>query len=301
MTTRLEELRGEFLEDLRSRRYSPHTLDAYRRDLKQFSRVTRVVNLEGLTTDSVELYVSELAGKRRASATIQRKLMALKSFCNWLVEHRYLQKNPADAVHAPKLERRVPQVLSESDVRECLDSLPRDTQSERRNLAIVEVLYGSGIRLSELVGLNVEDITDDTDGTPTGHQLLLDVLGKGRKERLVPAGAAAAIAVLTYLEGRPGVRRDEPLFVNEQGDRLAPRTVQHIVARIFSGFKGVSPHVLRHSFASHMLENGADLRAIQEMLGHEKLSTTQIYTRATPARLVKVHGRAHPRAHWSSK
>lgn len=304
MKTRLADIIDEFLQELRSRNYSPHTLDAYRRDLVQFlnsisKRVSGKPNVSHVDSLAIELFLEDLELEGLAASSINRKLAVVRSLCHYLVERRWLPKDPSVSVHAPKMERAVPVVLTEAQVRRELDALPRGTQEERRDAAIIEILYGSGIRVSELVGLDMGDIDDTGDGTSTGIQLMLKVLGKGSKERIVPAGAAAAIAVLTYLEGRPGIRGCDPLFVGQSGRRLSPRAVQRIVARRLQG-QHVSPHVLRHSFATHLMNAGADIRDIQALLGHACLSTTQIYTHTTTARLVRVHTEAHPRAHWSS-
>lgn len=304
MKTRLADIIDEFLQELRSRNYSPHTLDAYRRDLVQFlnsigRRITDDPDVSNVDPLAVELFVEDLELEGLAPSSINRKLAVVRSFCRYLVEQRWLPKDPSATVHAPKMQRPEPAFLTEQEMRRELDTIPRGTQAEKRDAAIVEVLYGSGIRVSELVGLDVADISDTCDGTPTGISLILKVLGKGRKERIVPAGAAAAVAVLTYLEGRPGVCGNDPLFVGQSGRRLSPRTVQRVVARRLHS-RHVSPHVLRHSFATHLLNAGADIREIQALLGHACLSTTQIYTHTTTARLVRVHERSHPRARWSS-
>lgn len=300
MTT-LREIIQEFLQDLCSRNYSPHTLDAYERDLLQFlaslsHRVGREPRAEDVTAHAARLFLGDLAAEGLAGSSMSRKLTVLRSFGRFLARGRWLPRNPVDGVRAPKMNHAVPSVLTEAQVRRELDGLPAGTQIERRDAAIIELLYGSGIRVAELTGLNVGDARDESDGTPAGIQLMVKVLGKGGRERIVPAGATAAFAVLLYLEGRPGVKRDEPLFVNADGSRVSVRTVQRMVARRLQGSGHVSPHVLRHSFATHMLENGADLRAVQEMLGHAYISSTQIYTHTTVARLIRVHDRAHPRA-----
>jgi len=314
MTPTMEMLREEFLQALMSLRRSPHTIDAYRRDLVFFERLTGASSLDGVTRGAVETYIAKLERRGLAAATVQRSLATLRSFGGWLVRERYLRDNPAESVRAPRGDRTLPTVLSEEEMRDVLDSMPRARAIEKRNVAIVELLYGSGIRLSELVGLNVGDVTDcyvDTERVDRECQagvssfddidLMVTVLGKGRKERTVPAGSYAALSVLDYLETRGPVPDDGPLFVSSRGRRLTPRTVQRVVRRALGGMEGMSPHVLRHTFATHLLENGADLRVIQELMGHEHLSTTQIYTHTSPERLLRVHGRAHPRARWNAR
>jgi len=295
MRTTTEDLRDRFVESLHARRCSPHTIDAYERDLALFEELTGAHELTDVTTDAARRYVAELERAGLSGRTLNRRLSALRSFGRFLVRERWLQRNFAEEVTAPKADRLLPETLSVAELRRELDALPRETTLDRRDAAVIELLYGAGIRLSELVSLNVGDLRDADGVAPTRLQLLVTVIGKGGRGRTVPTGEAAARAILTYLESRPGVSRDEPLFTTLQGGRLCPRSVQRVVRRRLRGGGGVSPHTLRHSFATHLLEGGADLRTVQELLGHDHLSSTQVYTHTTTARLVDVHGRAHPR------
>jgi len=295
MKTTTEDLIARFVESLRARRCSPHTVDAYERDLVLFEELTGAHELENVTTEAARRYVAELSRMGLSGRTLRRRLSALRSFGRYLVRERWLPGNFAREVAVPKAEQPVPEVLSVGELRRELDALPRETAIERRDAAIIELLYGAGIRLSELVSLNIGDLRDADGVGPTKLQLLVTVIGKGGRGRTVPTGEAAARAILTYLESRPGVSRDEPLFTTLQGGRLCPRSVQRVVRRRLRGGEGVSPHMLRHSFATHLLDGGADLRTVQELLGHEHISSTQVYTHTTTARLVDAHGRAHPR------
>jgi len=307
MKTTITDLICEYLEHLKDRRYSPHTLDSYGRDLRLFTEITGANYLEDITPAAGEAFLAELRRRRLASATIQRRIAALRSFGAWLVNERWLLKNPVDSIRPPNVRRTLQRVLSEEELRRELDALPAETLAEQRDAAILEVLYGSGIRVAELVGLNLGDMQiswmrgDDAAPNLREMTLMIKVLGKGAKERVIPAGAHAATAVLRYLVSRRIPPRsmfsaETALFVNASGGRLTARSIQRIVgARLKRGGR-VTPHMLRHSFATHMLNRGADLRAIQDLLGHESLSTTQLYTHSTARRLIEVHAKAHPRA-----
>ena len=290
MTTTLKHLTEEFLMELRRRNYSPHTVSAYRLDLAQFVRFLRHntphdPRLEDFTKRSAEAFARELAGKGRATSSISRKICVLRSFGDHLAKSRHLRESPVADVRGPKIVKHNPTVLTETETRTVLEALPQGTLLEVRDAAIIELLYGSGVRVSELTGANVGDFRDGE----------LKVLGKGGKERIVPTGRLAAEVLGAYLEARGTVTRDEPLFLNCRGGRLTPRSVQRMLrARIDLEMK-VSPHVFRHSCATHMLDKGADVRDIQVLLGHASLTTTQIYTHTSTAHLKRVHERAHPR------
>jgi integrase/recombinase XerC len=228
-------------------------------------------------------------GARKVSAA--RKLASLRTFFRYLCREGVLQKNPARAILQPRLERRVPSHLEESEVTAFLD-LPATDDAGCRAQALLEMLYATGIRCSELVGLDVGDVDRD--------ERMIRVLGKGRKERVVPFGTRALEALTEYLPARERARpRNDALFVNARGGRLTQRSVQRAVAARLKQIalaKRASPHTLRHSFATHLLQRGADLRSIQELLGHSSLSTTQRYTHLNLKQILNVYKSAHPRA-----
>lgn len=323
----MKEAIEKFLKHLSTvRNASPHTLLSYESDLRQFvdflsppgAAVPAVTQLDH---HLVREYVADLYDKRLEKSTIARKLAALRSFCRFCVRDGSLKANPARLVPAPKLPKRLPGVLSAEEVNGFLDQMGAlEAQSAepgakkkrqrggaaageaglilKRDRAILEMLYAAGLRVSELTGLNLEDIDHDAG--------MLRVRGKGRKERLVPYGekAEAALAAYAPLRGellrraRPGAN-GQAVFLNYAGRRLTPRSVDRIVkkyARLMGTGWDVHPHSFRHAFATHLLTDGADLRAIQELLGHQSLSTTQKYTHTSIRHLMEVFDKAHPRA-----
>jgi integrase/recombinase XerC len=295
----LLDLLDGFLDDLRARNLSTHTIDAYRRDLLQFERFLKDLKRDepptarDLEARAVRRFVASLSASRLAKRSIQRKLAAVRSFARFLVADGALEADPTLGLSGPKAEKRLPSFLRKKEIDLLFAEPAAPTEVELRDRAILELLYGTGIRLSELTGLKTEHV--DLSGG------LVRVLGKGNKERVVPIGRAAAEAVRAYLGARAGGRkgRGGALFTNARGDALAGRTVQRIVARRLgqvSEARHLSPHVLRHTFATHMLNAGADLRAVQELLGHASLSSTQIYTHVTTERLKEVYKKSHPRA-----
>ena len=221
-----------------------------------------------------------------------RRLSCLRSFFRFLCRERVLEQNPASVVPTPRLERRLPTFLDEAQVRRLLETPPTDRWQGLRDRAILETLYSTGIRVSELVGLNLEDL-DEISGT-------IMVRGKGKRERLCPIGQAALRAIHAYLTKRPDrLKVPYAVFVSQKRTRLTVRQVDRLLLRYARQAQlpvAISPHSLRHSFATHLLDRGADLRSVQELLGHQSLSTTQIYTHVTPQRLKKVYEQAHPRA-----
>ena len=293
-----------FLDYLRyEKNYSPHTLKSYGRDLEEFTRYLEPgtagkIALEALDHITIRDFLGHLVGKGNGKRSVARKLASLRSFFRFLHRRGELESNPAQLVATPRQPVRTPRFLTIRQMEELL-SLP-DLSSDRgqRDRAILEVLYGTGIRVGELVSLNL--------GSPALEEALLRVRGKGRKERLVPFGRPAAEALREYLPIRNRIvraqrstRLTEALFVNLRGGRLSARSVQ----RILEGYVqqcsvaiAVHPHLLRHTFATHLLNNGADLRSIQELLGHENLSSTQIYTHLSVDELVRIYRSAHPKA-----
>jgi integrase/recombinase XerC len=257
----------------------------------------RRLSIKHVTKLSIRHFLSHLRGRGVKGSTLRRKLAAIKCFMKYMSTRENLAVNPAAGIKMPKREKRLPSFLDLVDVEKVMEMPERDRFAGSRDLAMLELFYSTGIRLSELHALNVADM--DLFGE------VIKVKGKGRKERMVPLGRMAAKAVRTHLPERARFlkerkRIDETaLFVNRFGRRLARRGIQRIVRHyleMVGNLKQMSPHVLRHTFATHMLDRGADLRAVQELLGHASLSSTQIYTHVTTERLKKVYNQAHPRA-----
>jgi integrase/recombinase XerC len=284
---------------------SIHTSRSYRNDLEEFENFlknsgmflsgTGEVEIEKADRLAIRRYLSFLHRKNKKSS-IARKISTLRSFYRYLVREEIVSANPAKSVSAPKLERPLPRALSVDETFRLVESpdasLPKreDRDSRARDRAILELLYSSGLRVSELVGLDLDQIDLELGITR--------VMGKGRKERIVPVGSKAIEALRAYLEERQAGPGEKALFVNWQGGRLTARSVGRLIKRYTrsSGiFQKVSPHSLRHTFATHLLDGGADIREIQEMLGHASLSTTQRYTHLTMGKLMEVYDKAHPR------
>jgi integrase/recombinase XerC len=295
----MEQLR-EFLDYIRlNRNASAHTVAAYESDLSQFlafagrERGTRgALEPKHLDLDLIRGFLGELYRQGQARASVARKVSALRTFVRYLRREGWIDSDPAALAVAPKREQKVPAHLSVDEMSQLLDAPDASTPPGRRDRAILELFYASGIRLSELVALDLEDV--DLAGR------MVRVMGKGRKERIVPFNQKASAALRAWLKDRLALTRGDALFVNARGGRLTGRSVQRLVARYVSSCStrfGISPHALRHSFATHLLQAGADLRAIQELLGHVSLSTTQRYTHVNVAQLLDVYRKAHPRAH----
>ena len=289
------------------RNLSPYTRKNYLIDLRQFSAFLESGDVSG--TDAagevsridhlmIRSFLGSLYRKKIKKVTIGRKVAALRTFFNYLMREGKIKVNPAEMVQTPKTEKYIPTFLSVDDITALLAVRFSPDFQGLRNRAILELFYSAGIRLSELTGLNLEDI-DYVQG-------LMRIRGKGKKERIVPVGRPALIALQQYLEKgaevfrrNPDHGRDNPFFVGEGGKRLTPRSVERILDRVVSASginRKISPHALRHTFATHLMDAGADLRAIQEMLGHESLSTTQKYTSVSVSRLMEVYDKAHPKA-----
>lgn len=274
---------------------SPHTLAAYGSDLRAFAEWaarSRCTEVSQIDRTLLRRYVSFLAERRYARRSIARKASALRSMLSWAVSRKILTGSPATDLMAPKLDQPLPKVMRASDAARLCTLPPDDEPVGLRDRAILELLYGSGLRVAELCALDIDDI-DLSRGT-------VQVTGKGRKQRRVPVGRPAADAVRRYLaDARPELTESGPaLFVNRRGKRIGPRSVRTMMTRYLAaeGAPSISPHTLRHSFATHLLDGGADLRAVQELLGHESLATTQIYTHVSTERLRAVYEQSHPRA-----
>ncbi len=296
----------EFLDYLtHERNFSDHTVRSYAADLDQFAAFLGGsddggVEAEELSKRIVEAtpvdlrrYLAEMRRRDYRRATIARKLATLRSFYKFLARQGHVEANPVKTIRTPRQEKRLPKFLEPEEVERLLAAPEGDDLLTLRDRAILEILYSTGMRVSELVGLNLDDVD------PIGE--VVRVRGKGRRERLAPLGSYALEALDRYLAARAGaeVRDDKALLVNRHGQRLSARSVRRKLAKYLkmAGLDpAVSPHTLRHSFATHMLERGADLRAVQELLGHRSLSTTQVYTHVTAGRLKEVYEAAHPRA-----
>jgi integrase/recombinase XerC len=283
---------SSFLEYLADERgASPHTLRNYGADLDEFTKFLRRERSSLVTADArlVRAYLAWLHQRRLAKATIARRLASVRSCFRFLARRGVIEQNPARQVRSPRQSRRLPSFLPKDESKELLDRPPEASEAARRDHALLEVLYATGIRVGECCGLDCDDVD-------RSHRTVR-VLGKGDKERVVPVGDTALAALDDYLSLRG--RASGPLFTNHRGGRLTPRSVRRIVRREArrSGLdRRVTPHTLRHTFATHMLGEGADLRLIQELLGHSRLSTTQRYTQVSPEHLMKVYDAAHPRA-----
>lgn len=280
----------------RERNLSPHTLKAYAEDLRQFARHLKAeLRREGHPRDVDHLMIrSFLASLHRhglSKSSSARKLAALRTFFRYLCREGALERNPARALLSPRVERRLPPHLDEAQVAALLD-VPGQGDAVLRARAILELLYATGLRCGELVSLDLSEV--DLEGR------MVRVVGKGRKERVVPFGQRARQAIRAYLPARARTRpREDALFVNPRGGRLTDRSVRLLVARRVRQTaltQRISPHGLRHSFATHLLQRGADLRTIQELLGHTSLSTTQRYTHVNTRHLIDIYSKTHPRA-----
>jgi integrase/recombinase XerC len=275
---------------------SPHTVRAYGRDLQQFAgyleeQLARAPRLGDVDVLAIRGYLAWLHEQGCGRATIARKLASLRTFFRYLNREGLVTTNPARLLVSPRQQRKIPSHLGEADAA-ALVEVPGDGAAALRARAILELLYASGLRCAELVGLDVAQVDLD--------ERMVRVLGKGRKERIVPFGQAAQGALAAYLAVRQqGHPRTEAFFVARNGGRLTDRWVRRMVAervRQVAISKRVSPHTLRHSFATHLLERGADLRSIQELLGHSSLSTTQRYTHVNAKHLLEIYSKSHPRA-----
>jgi tyrosine recombinase XerC len=272
--------------------YSPNTILNYRLDLEDFRGYLGELACEKIDYLFLRKYLAVLKEKNLGSRTVSRHLSALRSFFRFLVREGYLKSNPIQILSSPKAEKHLPSFMTEEEVSRLIESAhAKDASDERglRDRAILETFYSTGLRISELTGLRTEDV-DFISG-------VVKVMGKGRKERIAPIGESAIKAIREYLRNRK--KQSGYLFLNRAGNHIGVRGVRLIVdkyIRITGQKQGVSPHTLRHSFATHLLNRGADLRTVQELLGHANLSTTQIYTHLTTERLKNIYDKAHPRA-----
>jgi len=279
------------------RNYSAHTVTAYETDIAQFHDFLEKrfglteIDYGAIDRGAIREYLGACYNEGLTKKSVARKLAALRSFFKFLARNGSIDANPASAVASPRLPKKLPTFIEEESISQMMELPDRTTLEGLRDRAILELFYGSGLRLSELVNADIGNL-DMSAGT-------IKVLGKGRKQRIVPFGGSAKKALAEYMRARVGVNGSSAVFVTPKGNRLYSRGVYRIVntyiARV-SEIEKKSPHVLRHSFATHMLNHGADLRAVKELLGHESLATTQLYTHVTLDRLKEVYRQAHPKA-----
>ena len=268
---------------------SSHTILNYKLDLKVFSAFLKDQPIEKIDYLNLRAFLAVLKQANLSQRSISRKLSCLRTFFRFLCREGFLKTDPTTALSSPKAQKHLPLFLTEDEVTRLIESPSDNTKSGLRDKAILETFYSTGIRISELAGLSCDDV-DFFGG-------VVKVLGKGKKERLVPIGDRALGAIKKYLDSKPAQTR--ALFLNKNSSRITDRGIRMIVdkyIKITALREGVSPHTLRHSFATHLLNRGADLRSVQELLGHSNLSTTQIYTHLTTDRLKSVYDKAHPRA-----
>jgi integrase/recombinase XerC len=285
---------GAFLRHLSLEKdASPHTLRSYRTDLLEFAKHAGdgdpATWLDSVDTRAIRGYLAHLHTRGLDATTIARKLAAVRSWFRFLVRRGVLERNVAREVRGPRPPRKLVSFLPIDEAMSLMDAKRPDAAGRARDTAVLELLYATGLRVSELAGLDLDDLDRS--------QQTVRVLGKGRKERIVPYGGRAAAALAAYLDGRG--RDAGPLFANRRGGRLTVRSLHTIVRRSAAATgitRRVSPHTLRHTFATHLLDAGADLRVIQELLGHSRLSTTQRYTHVGADQLMRVYDAAHPRA-----
>lgn len=284
----------EYIEYLRDiKKFSLNTIKAYKQDIDQFFYYLKENKLE-IGRDAIKDFISIIFLRTRNKATVSRKIYAIRSFFSFLMRKGKVEKNPFDLISTPKIDKKIPQVLTEKEMIEFLDSLPQTGFFELRNKACFELMYATGLRVSELTNLKIQDVDF--------KECLLRVMGKGKKERIVPFNNKAKEILLKYLD-EAEIKfkvKNEFVFLNSRGIKITERSVERIVQKSYKGImnsnKRVYPHLFRHSFATHLLQRGANLRVIQELLGHENLSTTEKYTTLNYSDLLRVYKKFHPRA-----
>lgn len=285
----------EYLTELENRNYSKHTIRAYSNNIREFFEYLRKIEID-LDENRYHLifrrYMSGLHEKKQSSSTIARKMASLRSFFKFATARKYIKNNPAAIVQAPKIEKKLPHIVNVDSVFQLLEKIEKD-HNGIKDIAVIECLYATGIRISELVGLNINSV----DFTKQE----IKVFGKGSKQRIVPISQRALDSIKEYLKTSSSnrINRDGPLFLGKDNKRISSDSVRRIVYKRIRniGFgRGIGPHSLRHSFATHILEAGADLRSVQELLGHVDLSTTQVYTHLSKSKIKEIYNKAHPRA-----
>ena len=281
----------DFLENIKG--LSTNTIKSYQRDLMKFSHFSELADIDNFAMFNEEIcsgWIADLFQQDVSARSIQRHISSVKGFFAYAQKNSLIDGSPFELISSPKSPSYLPNVLSPEDVEQLLNFKPKNIQ-EIRDMAIVELIYSSGLRVSEAVNVDLDDFEESGN--------FLRVLGKGSKTRLVPVGRFAQSAIDKWLEGRKKISTiDKALFVNLRGGRISSRSIQERIKNLalMQGLPPVNPHMLRHSFATHLLESSGDLRSIQELLGHSSLSTTQIYTRLDYQHLIKIYEKSHPRA-----
>jgi len=300
MSDNLKQYIDEFHSYLEKERgYSEHTCVSYNHDLLRFNDFlieyvgNPDISVESIDKQAIRHFLGKEFEEGFSSKTIGRRLASIKSFYKYLIKTEVVENNPSIYIKTPKLTKPLPNYIDEKIINVLMETPPMDTIAGLRDRAILELFYSTGIRLSELININFINIDFDNN--------LLRVVGKGNKERLIPFGGRATSAIEIYLEksGRSlkTADKNDPLFVNSKGERISQRTVQRSVnmyLRLVTEGEHLGPHTLRHSFATHLLDRGANLRAVKDLLGHSSLSSTQIYTHVQPERMKKIYKKAHP-------
>jgi integrase/recombinase XerC len=294
--TTVQKAVADFLRHLRERNASPHTIKAYSSDLTNFAAYAGSRGWKSIDHIAIRGFLSQLYEKGLGKTSVARSLAAVRSLYRWLAREGVVEQNPAKLVATPKLAKKLPRVPTIEEMNSVLDGqMPDAAAFPERDRLMLELLYGCGIRNSELTGINLDDIRLSAEA--------ILIRGKGKKERYVPFGDSVKSALAAYLPARlvmlAQTRNTAALLINQRGGRLTTRSVGRIIKKIAVA-KGLSPdvhpHTLRHAFGTHMLEEGADLRAIQELLGHERLATTERYTQLSMKHVLQVYDQTHPRA-----
>ncbi len=281
----------EYLEHIK--KYSPHTVRAYKQDINQFLDYFKETGAK-MDKDGIRDFIAVAYYKSQKKTTLSRKIYAVKSFFSWMQRQGKITKNPFDVITSPKEDRNLPEILTMKEMAEFLDRVPSETFIHWRNKAVFEMLYATGVRISELIGLKRSDINF--------NEMMLRVLGKGKKERIVPFHNHARDVVLEYLKRAKEKFKTEHdyVFLNNRGKHITARAIEMIVQQsyreVMLSDKHVYPHLFRHSFATHLLQRGANLRVIQELLGHASLATTEKYTSLNYENLLNVYNQYHPRS-----
>ena len=302
MNSNISDILKEFLIYIsKERNYSHHTLKAYERDLVKFAKFLELyhskslIDLKQLDRGMIRQFMGKEFDEGLSSKTVARRLASIKSFFNYLIQIELIVDSPASHIKSPKVEKNIPKFIHVNKIKYLMEIPDKNSLIGKRDIAILELFYATGMRLSELVSLNI--------GSVNSNDNLVRVLGKGNKERIIPFGNKAKDALEIYLKDR-GLswlsNQNVPLFSTKNNKRISVRTVQirmnKYLSQVLGTQKGASPHVLRHTFGTHLLDNDADIRSIQELLGHSSISSTQIYTKVNPKKIKQVYDKAHPHA-----